>query len=635
MKIQNIKPSTRRDSTFAGLSKDSEYIPKDVRTGSNLPNSPARTRFAPSPTGYMHIGGLRTALFSYLLAKKTGGQFILRIEDTDSKRFVADAEQRLCEDLQWAGLEWDEGPQVGGQYGPYKQSERNHIYQEYVKILLDNGSAYRCFCTSTNVNVGKVAFSTGGCHQNCSSLPADQAEERAVDGKESFTTRLRPSVMSKIRAYPDLVYGNVRRLKRSPSAPSSGDGEDSGMDASDPVLIKSDGIPTYHFANVVDDHLMKITHVIRGSEWLASLPLHYDLYGAFDWQPPLFAHVGLLVDQSGAKLSKRSNNAFALDIPTLRGEQGILPETLRNYLALLGWSNPAKGDVMSLSELIERFDLKFTKGNAVVTPNKLWFLQKWHVFGRCMSAREKNSLEPIQLIVEAIETELLALHSASDLHTRGLPLQSYIAEVLLIDGKDYTTAIQYVSRNQHFFRFDRAQVPKTTTSPSDELHLFGSETPESFISKVLLNFDFTQPYRATKFAAKIAEASSDGIHTSIDTSATKIHAALSHATWRTMLEQASLPIDEEVLGFSSLGQRKDSRAQLAGYIATQLGDASMQEEVLAQHKGWTRIVMAVLREKLCYGLPGPGMGHAMAVLGWEECCRRMELDVKEGTGKGW
>lgn len=586
----------------------------------------------------MHIGGLRTALYSYLLAKKTGGQFILRIEDTDSKRFVADAEQRLCEDLQWAGLQWDEGPQVGGEYGPYKQSERNDIYQEHAKQLINSKAAYRCFCTSTEVNVGQQAYSTGGCHQSCASLPAEQSEERAVDGKEKFTVRLLPPVYNPKSVFQDLVYGGVRRLKRSPSGSPSEDGEDGGSGLADPVLIKSDGVPTYHFANVVDDHLMRITHVIRGSEWLPSLPLHYDLYHAFDWKPPLFAHVGLLVDQQGAKLSKRSNNAFALDIPTLRDEQGIIPEALRNYLALLGWSNPGKHDVMSLSEMIAKFDLKFVRGNAIVAPDKLWYLQRNHVHRRCKLAQETGTLEPIQPLLDAIEAEILTLYSVSDLHTRGLPLKSYIAEVFLIDSKHFFTPKLYVSRVRYLFRFDRAQVPPPSPEAVDErIPLLGSSTtPEFFLSDLLLNFDFQQPYRTTRFAPNLPSNPEENPLKIPETRVHLIHAAISLSIYRSMLTQASLPIDEDVLGFSSVDHNLECQTQLAEYVAEQLGNGITGEEVFKQHKSWNKILMKYLREKLCYGLPGPGMGNVMAVLGWEEVCRRMELDVQEaGSGKGW
>ncbi|CZT23498.1 related to Glutamyl-tRNA synthetase (mitochondrial) [Ramularia collo-cygni] len=585
----------------------------------------------------MHIGGLRTALFSYLLAKKTGGQFLLRIEDTDAKRFVKDAEQRLCDDLRWAGLEWDEGPQIGGAFGPYKQSQRNHIYQEYAKQLVDSGSAYRCFCASTNQNVGNVAYSTGGCHQSCSSLPSAQAEERAVDGKEAFTVRLRPPPASAKRVFPDLVYGKVQRLKRSPSGARSEDGNGDVMDASDPVLVKSDGIPTYHFANVVDDHLMKITHVIRGSEWLASLPLHYDLYNAFGWEPPLFAHVGLLVDQDGAKLSKRSNNAFSLDIPTLRREQGILPEALRNYLALLGWSNPQREDLMDLSELIENFDLKFVKGNAVVTPNKLWYLQKGHVFRRCKTVQENGTLEPIQPIVESIEKELLSLYSASDIYTRDLPLQSYIAQVLLIDAKDYITAPQFVARNQHFFHFDHSQVPTTTTTTTvmpEDITLINKESPQQLLSRFLSGCDLQQSFQATT-SAQIIPKTPEGSHAIMDALAKDIFAALQNTIYRSMLTQnhPSPEIGERVMiGLRFLEQKRASPAQLAAYVAGQLGNGITPDEVLSQQKSCLKVLMKVLRTKLCYGLPGPSMGHVMAVLGWEECCRRMGVDGSEAKG---
>jgi glutamyl-tRNA synthetase len=228
--------------------------------------------------------------------------------------------------LQWAGLQWDEGPGVGGSNGPYWQSERNALYQKHAQDLLDQGAAYRCFCTPQTAGAGTAAFVTSGCYQDCSHISTSEASERAESGSELFTVRLKQPENVHKRTYPDLIYGNIKRLKRSPAASTAGD-EEGSLDAADTILMKSDGTPTYHFANVVDDHLMKITHVIRGTEWMASTPLHYDLYTAFGWQPPIFAHVGLLLDKDKAKLSKR-NADLALDVKGLREDHGVLPETL-------------------------------------------------------------------------------------------------------------------------------------------------------------------------------------------------------------------------------------------------------------------------------------------------------------------
>ena len=268
------------------------------------------------------------------------------------------------EDLEWAGLQWDEGPQVGGPHGPYKQSERTEIYRKHANELVASGAAYRCFCTPQQAGEAQAAYVTSGCYQDCASLPADQATNRAESKAEHFTVRLKRPENARKREYRDLVYGKIVPLKKTVTA--AGSEESDAEVGADTILMKSDGTPTYHFANVVDDHLMQITHVIRGTEWMASTPLHYDLYHAFGWKPPVFAHVGLLLDKDKAKLSKR-NADLALDVRGLREDHGVLSETLCNFLALQGWSNPTKNDVMNMQDLAKTFDLKFTKGCLLYT----------------------------------------------------------------------------------------------------------------------------------------------------------------------------------------------------------------------------------------------------------------------------
>lgn len=330
-----------------------------------LPSTPARTRFAPSPTGYLHLGSIRTALYNYLLAKATGGQFLLRLEDTDQTRIVHDSEKRLYEDLKWAGLNWDEGPDIGGPFGPYTQSQRLPTYQEHINKLLENGHAYRCFCSQEEMDEMRIqAKESGqslGYNGKCSHIPAGESARRAANG-EPHVVRFR----SKDRIqFSDLVYGVQRR-----------DEKDVREDHF--VLMKQDGYPTYHLANVVDDHLMKITHVIRGAEWLTSMPKHAMLYEAFDWKPPAFAHVALLADKNG-KLSKRRQD---VNVEFYRNN-GISPIALLNYAVLHGW-NPGKGksekgtkEVMDLQVMIDNFHLRFTKG-VVQIGNKLDFFQDSH-----------------------------------------------------------------------------------------------------------------------------------------------------------------------------------------------------------------------------------------------------------------
>ncbi|KAK0673799.1 putative mitochondrial glutamyl-tRNA synthetase, partial [Cercophora samala] len=337
-----------------------------------LPDTPCRTRFAPSPTGYLHLGSLRTALFNYLLARATGGQFVLRIEDTDQSRLVPDAESKLYEDLKWAGLSWDEGPDVNGPFGPYRQSERLPLYHQHAAELLAEGKAYRCFCTPEALEEHKRLANAAGQPTlypgTCSHVSPAESEERAHKG-EKFAIRFRSAKTP--TAVRDIVYNHFRKKEF----------ED------DYIIIKRDGFPTYHFANVVDDKHMEITHVIRGAEWLISTPKHVELYNAFGWTPPQFGHLGLLVDENRQKLSKRHSGVSM----AWYQEHGILPQTLLNFVALLGWrgrdaaaggakkKSGQNGDVMSLDDMVDIFNLRFSKGDIIVSLSKLSFLQTQHL----------------------------------------------------------------------------------------------------------------------------------------------------------------------------------------------------------------------------------------------------------------
>ncbi|KAK2612200.1 Glutamate--tRNA ligase mitochondrial [Conoideocrella luteorostrata] len=281
---------------------------------------PIRARFAPSPTGYLHLGSLRTALFNCLAARVSNGAFILRVEDTDQNRLVGDAEDRLIKELKWAGLAWDEGPDCGGPYGPYKQSERLAIYKYHVQTLIDRGHAYRCFCTSEQLESQKRVLHEAGKSTSypgtCRSVDSNESERRFGQG-DRHVVRLKGDAFGRPK-FRDAIYGLFQKK----------DVEE------DFVLLKSDGFPTYHLANVVDDHMMKITHVIRGEEWLISTPKHLALYQAFGWKPPTFAHLGLLVNSDGSKLSKRNDS---VNLSTYQAK-GVLPMALLSWLANLGSS---------------------------------------------------------------------------------------------------------------------------------------------------------------------------------------------------------------------------------------------------------------------------------------------------------
>jgi glutamyl-tRNA synthetase len=315
--------------------------------------SPVLVRFAPSPTGLLHIGGLRTALYNYLLARRTGGAFVLRIEDTDQERFVAEAEADIAESLRWAGLDWDEGPGIGGPHAPYRQSERSALYREAADRLMASGAAYVAFDTPEEVEAMRTRratpenptpaynAATRGEMRNAHTLPSDEVQ-RLLDAGTPHVVRLHVTPGEEV-TFTDAVRGDVTF------------GSDT---VDDQVLLKSDGLPTYHLANVVDDHAMGITDVIRGEEWLPSTPKHVLLYRALGYAPPRFAHLPLILSPTGGKLSKR--NAEKMGIPiNVRDYRaaGYEPEALVNFLALLGWNPGDDREVMTLAELIEAFSV--------------------------------------------------------------------------------------------------------------------------------------------------------------------------------------------------------------------------------------------------------------------------------------
>ena len=310
-----------------------------------LDPQPARVRFAPSPTGRFHIGGARTALYDFLLARQTGGQFILRIEDTDRKRFVPGAEDEIMESLKWLGLDWDEGPDVGGPYGPYRQSERTDIYQQYANNLVTRDHGYYCFCSPerlSQVRQRQQKLKQPPRYDGlCRRLNVDEAKARIADG-ESYVIRFKTPHEGSTTAI-DLLRGPITV-------------ENSTLD--DYILLKSDGLPVYHLAAMVDDYLMKITHVFRGSEWLPTFPLHVLIYEALDWEQPIWVHLSIFLNPSGkGKMSKRDAGVKEIYVLDLK-QMGYLPEGLLNWIALMGWSYDDHTEFFSLEELIEKFSLQ-------------------------------------------------------------------------------------------------------------------------------------------------------------------------------------------------------------------------------------------------------------------------------------
>ena len=313
-----------------------------------------RTRFAPSPTGYLHIGGLRTALYSWLYAKKRGGKFVLRIEDTDRERYVEGATDIIYSTLKDTGLTYDEGPDVGGEFGPYIQSERMSMYMDYALELVEKGKAYYCFCTKERLEAEREKDPTFKYDKHCKhNLTKEQIEENLKNGVP-FVIRQDMPTEGDI-SYIDMVYGEI-------SVPAN--------ELDDQILIKSDGMPTYNFANVIDDHLMGITDIIRGTEYLSSTPKYNLLYDAFGWDRPNYIHLPPVMKDAQHKLSKRNGDASFDDFIN----KGYLKDAIINYIALLGWSPGTNQEIFSLEELIEAFDVKgVNKSPAIFDEAKL----KW------------------------------------------------------------------------------------------------------------------------------------------------------------------------------------------------------------------------------------------------------------------
>lgn len=314
-----------------------------------------RTRFAPSPTGYMHIGNLRTALYTYLIAKKGNGKFILRIEDTDQERYVEGAVDIIYRTLRTVGLNWDEGPDVGGPVGPYIQSERMGLFKQYAEELVKKGEAYYCFCDKDRLTELKAVQEASGVNpmydRHCRNLTQEEIDEKLAAGVPYVIRQKIPETGT--TTFHDELYGDITV-------------DNSTLD--DQILLKTDGMPTYNFANVVDDHLMGITHVVRGNEYLASAPKYNLLYQAFGWEVPTYIHVEHIMKDKHNKLSKRNGDASFEDLMA----KGYLSEAVINYIALLGWAPKGEREIFTLEELIEEFDINgLSKSPAIFDPLKL------------------------------------------------------------------------------------------------------------------------------------------------------------------------------------------------------------------------------------------------------------------------
>ena len=389
--------------------------------------SNVRTRFAPSPTGYMHVGNLRTALYAYLKAKNCGGTFVLRIEDTDQERYVEGAVDIIYNTLRETGLLWDEGPDKDGGYGPYIQSERMSMYLGYAKQLIESGHAYYCFCDKQRLDEMRTIQKASGqpphYDGHCRNLSAEQIAQNLAAGMPYVIRQKMPRTGT--TSFEDVVYGHI---------------EVDNSELDDQILIKTDGMPTYNFANVVDDHLMAISHVIRGSEYLSSTPKYNLLYEAFGWEKPIYIHCPPVMKDAQNKLSKRNGDASYQDLVA----KGYLTEAILNYIALCGWSPKNENEIYSLQEMTEIWDESgISKSPAIFDPEKLRFMNGEYIRRLSPEAFYKMALPWID---EAVHTPCDKVLLAHVLQTRCEVLGDIPAQLPFIDAVQPHDLELYVSK---------------------------------------------------------------------------------------------------------------------------------------------------------------------------------------------
>ena len=378
-----------------------------------------RVRFAPSPTGEPHVGNLRTALFNWLFARRYGGKFLVRVEDTDRERYVQGALEAILDSLRWLGLDWDEGPQVEGPYGPYFQSQRLEIYQKTAQELIDNGYAYHCYCSTERLDEmrreQRIKLSSG-YDRHCRNLSPEERREYEAQGTVPVVRFKMP--LSGDTSVDDLIRGEVSWQNEL---------------LDDFIILKSDGYPTYHLANVVDDHLMEISHVLRAEEWLPSTPRHLQLYSALGYDPPQFAHLPMILGPDRAKLSKRHGASSILEYR----DGGFLPEAMVNFMALLGWSLDDKTDVMSRDVLMEHFSLERTgKAGAIFDKEKLLWMNGVYI-------RQLSREELAERMMPFLKRDLPSGVDAVD--------KEYLQRIVLLVQERIKTLDETVERTAYFF----------------------------------------------------------------------------------------------------------------------------------------------------------------------------------------
>lgn len=403
-----------------------------------------RTRIAPSPTGEYHIGHLRTCLYDYALAKKFGGQFIIRIEDTDQKRHVEGAEEKIFQVIKDYGLSWDEGPDIGGPYSPYVQTQRLPIYQKYIQELLDKDLAYYCFCTEERLEemrqIQKAAHQIPKYDRCCLKLSPEQIKQKIASG-EKYVIRLKLPDDEDI-VFDDLVRGQIKFNTK---------------ELDDQVLIKSDGIPTYHFAVVVDDHLMNITHIFRGEEWISSTPKQILLYRYFGWKVPKFAHLTVLLDPSGhGKMSKRRGSVSARSFL----DDGYLPEAMLNFLMLLGWNPGTDRELFTLNEFVNEFSLDHLHKKSPIFDrqkldyfNGLYIRQKsdQELFPYFKKFLPQSSDEQLKIIIPVLKDRLVKFSDLPETTKFLFEDVDYHQDLLLKKGTDPKLAIEMLTKVRELF----------------------------------------------------------------------------------------------------------------------------------------------------------------------------------------
>ena len=408
-----------------------------------------RVRFAPSPTGYLHVGGLRTALYNFLFAKHFGGKFILRIEDTDQSRKVEGAVENLIETLKWSGVGYDEGPDCGGDYGPYVQSQRLKLYRKFAEELISKEKAYHCFCTSERLQEVRqkqlAAKLSPSYDRHCRNVPGGEAEHRIAAG-EKYVIRMKIPLDGEL-TFDDVIRGKVTISHKM---------------IDDQVLIKSDGFPTYHLAVVVDDHLMGITHVIRGEEWLSSVPKHILLFQYFGWEVPVLAHLPLLLNPDKSKLSKRQGDVAVEDYRA----KGYLKEAMVNFIAFLGWNPGDEREIFFLEQLVREFTLeRVGKSGAVFNVEKLNWLNQQHI-------KLKSNEELARLIKPHFDSVLLT----------GLD-DNYFLKVIGVLKERLIFPKDFIEMSLYFFRdpvsFDEAGLKKYCEPETNALLMLLADRLES------------------------------------------------------------------------------------------------------------------------------------------------------------